>query len=253
MDRSKLVTLAAVVFAGLGVAWALRAGGCRLSAPAPPPTGTTDTAAVAHLGAISEFLEPTDEAERASIVTGVAASLRARLTESDGRLDARDDLLLRMVRERIELMLDPDYDRYLAQVTAWTGRDGAEAVKGTMFEDRALWEAFAAAARSAAIGPEGVLVRGGAESLADPESLAGGARATLGDPGYYGAAPLLARGAEVRDVVIPMIVYTAEEPKGFVAYATIGFVWDQNRRTWVPYETGLQDPTGQRATPPLWI
>jgi hypothetical protein len=251
-NRSNLTIIAAAAFAGLGAVWALKSAGC-LSRANPPPTAITDTAAVENLNAISEFLEPADDAERAALASEVRETILTRTAERKSVPDERDRLLARLVEERIALILSPDYDRYLDQITAWTGRNASEAIKGTMFENRELWTAFANAGASAAIAPEGVLIRTASESLADPDSLAGGYRATLEDPGYYGTAPLIAAGAEVRDVVIPMVVYSAEHPKGLLVYATIGFVWDANRSTWLPYKTGVQDPTGENAVTALWI
>jgi hypothetical protein len=253
IKRSSITLFVATAFAGLGVAWTLRSAGCMSSSTLPPPSPIADTAAVEHLSSIVEFLEPANETERAAIVTEISDTLRRRISQSKAAPDPRDQILIRLVAERVRLIMDPDYDRYLDQVTAWTGSDARQSVRGTMFESPELWNIFANAAKAAAIAPEGVLIRSGAETLADPESLTGGFRATLQDPGYYGSAALLAANAEVRDVVIPMMVYSPENPKGVVVYATIGFVWDRVRNTWVPYKTGVQDPVGSHTVTALWI
>ena len=208
-----------------------------------------DEAGVARLEALDAFAAADTPSDAARIADEIVERVGASLDEArdEGAYVPYESQLRELIRERVRLTLDPDYDAYVRHVGELLGRDGASALEGTMFEDEKLWRGFAQPSREVqiAIDPARAMIERGDQFVG--EGMAGGQRTLITDPGIYGAVALAESGAPRVDVEIPMMLiptHDGADASGMVVFVTMRFVLDASRGVWLPYQTVTSDPTG---------
>ncbi len=218
-----------------------------------------NTVAIAELDMIDSFIEPSTPEEGNQVAEQLAdraLSTPGLLQSTDGRSLPNEQQLRQLVIDRVSLMFNPDYDVYVTQVGELLGRDGHEALQGTMFEDSKLWLVFADTYDYAGVAIETTRATLDLGSVTLGEDLWGGRQTTFGDPGVYGSNRLVEQGSTVFNIGIPVMLPPDNTPtsKIKVLYATLSFVWDPSRNKWIPYRTAVYDPTGTLgALPVLWM
>ncbi len=246
--RSAFLVLGFVVAAG-GVGFFAMTSYRSFTPPAnPTPDGALiNVEGAAALEATRQFLTPQTEEDRAQVPDRIAEAMRSVSP------DPRDAALMGIMRERLAIAVNPDYERYVAHVAAVTGQS-AGAVRsqlGDVFRER--WEISSQGLRNASFGLDGCEIQPGDRIL----NRAGGGVAMRNDPGIYGSARLLAdERAELRQVSIPVILYLSlgGQPQTLLVNFVTGFVWDASRSRWIPFIAGFYDPSGQEERLPApWI
>lgn len=245
-QRSILLLGAAVAVGGVGF---LARSVYRAFAPRPPQPVTTflDATGSQALEASEQFLSPVTEQDRVDIPARLAEAARADSP------DPRDDQLRAVFRERLEIALQPDFDRYVAHIASLTGRPAHE-IRAELGEHfRSSWETSTRTLAGASYALDGCEIRPGDRDLISE----GGAIARRTDPGIYGSALLLAdENAELRVVRVPVMFSVSMNGVGqtYLLYFTNSFVWDGHRSVWIPFAAGYHDPTGMETRLPApWI
>jgi len=222
-------------------------------------SGLVNEIGAAELDSIEYFIEPGSPEEGEQVADQLADrafSTPDLLQPINGRTLPNEQQLRQLLTDRIELMFHPEYEVFVNQVGDLLGRDGHEALRGTMFEDEKLWYAFANVYKYAGVAIETTRATLDLGSVTIGEGLWGGRQTTFGDPFVYGSNALVENGATVFSVGIPVMLPPENTPEGkiMVVYATLSFVFDEYRGKWIPYRTAVYDPTGTLgALPVLWI
>ncbi len=249
---SRIPPILAAIFLIAAIGFALRSAGYLNFNPSqtPAPDTPQDLAGIARLDEIETFESAETPQRAASIANQIADHALDKLSQQTSAEGARlpnEDQLRDLVRERVRLTLDPDYDEYTRHVAELLSRDAAEALKGTMFEDPNLWNAFAQRNRQAqiAIKPTHAILERG--DLPTGVGLQGGQRASITDPGIYNSTPLAESGALRVDINIPMTLppnHDAPDASVMTVFVTMSFVHDPQTGIWLPYKTTTTDPSG---------
>lgn len=253
MKKKEWITISlAASFAAIGLVflWITVVGGGR-GAQSSENTTVPELTKAAALDAIDSFVEPaTIEEGRQVAVDVVDRAFRSdRLTDSLGGANLPNEFQLRaLIRARIELMYDPDYEVFVDQIGELMSTDGREALRGSFFEDEQQWNAYANHYRYAGAAIESVQATVDYESVTVGAGLKGGRQTTFTDDKVYGSQGAVDRGGMIFSVDLPVMLPPGNGPdaKIMVLYATLSFVWDSSRSRWLPYRTAVFDPTGNQ-------
>jgi len=203
---------------------------------------------VVRLESIDTFDRIESPEHAARIGQRIADGSLSQLSNADEGADVPYESQLReLIRERVRLTLDPDYDAYVRHVGELLGRDGASALQGTLFGDPKMWSAFAEPNRQAHVAIDSARATLGYGALSLGEGMAGGRQTSMTDPEIYGAKALAESGAPRVDVEIPMMLpptHDGPDASVMVVFVTMRFVLDASRGVWLPYQTVTSDPTG---------
>jgi hypothetical protein len=248
MKHRSVVPALSVVIAAGGVGFLAVSLYRSTTAPSPTPVPTyTNTEAAALLESAEQFLTPLTPEDRAAIPDRLAEAARPTSPSP------REVALLEVFRKRMALTVDPDFDRYIDHVAELTGRT-PNAVRSELGDAyRTRWENASKVFRDASYSTDGCEILPGERD----KVREGGRMVFRRDPGVYGSEALLARDdAELMEVRLPIILSLSFDGEGktLLLYLVTGFVWSDDRSTWIPHFTGLYDPTAQEdRIPGPWI
>jgi hypothetical protein len=244
--RPILILGVAAATAGIGF-FAINAYRSFATPPPRPVTTFIDEDGSEALEASEQFLSPVTDQDRLDIPARLAEAAQAASP------DPRDDMLRAVFRERLEIALNPDFDRYVDHIASLTGRT-TSAIRAELGEPfQARWETSTNSLRNASYALDGCEIIPGKRDLVGD----GGAAARRTDPGVYGSAALLAdENAELRTVRVPVMFSMSMNGVGqtYLLFYTTAFVWNNERSVWVPFAAGYHDPAGmEERLPAPWI
>ncbi len=256
MNRKLSFSLAAGI-AIFGIVFLATRFSSRLRSHKPSQnTGYVNEIGVAELDSIEYFIEPSSPDEGAQVAEQLAKRAFSTIQQVGEQSLPNEGQLRQLLIDRIKLMFNPEYDVFVNQVGDLLGRDGHEALRGTMFEDEKLWYIFTNTYKYAGVAIDATRATLDLGSVTMGVGLWGGQQTTFGDPGVYGSNALVENGATVFSVGIPVMLPPENTPEAkiMVVYATLSFVFDKSRGKWIPHQTAVYDPTGTLgALPSLWM
>lgn len=222
-------------------------------------TPVVDEVQVARLDEVDDFTEPStpDQVEQVARRLVDQAFSAQELEQSGSRQSLPNaEQLRQLIRSRLMLMYNPNYEEYVRQIGELLGGDGHAALAGSMFEDEALWYAHANRYRYTGVAIDTARATLDFDSVSMGKGRMGGRQSTFTDIKVYGSAELVNNGQPVFSLEVPVMLPPENTPdaKIMVLFATMSFVWDPSRNKWLPYRTALYDPSGTLGPiPPLWM
>lgn len=218
-----------------------------IAVPSASAVEYTNKEAGAALEQATQFLTPLTPEDRAEIPARLAEAARP-VSPTD-----RDRSLLKVFRQRMELLVSPDYQRYVEHVAELTGQSATSVRQQLGDQHQTRWENAARLFQDASYSTDGCEIIAGERDLV----RFGGQITTRRDPGVYGSERLLAgENPELIQVRLPVILAMSFDGEGqtLLVYLVMAFVWDEARANWMPYVTGLYDPMLQEdRLPAPWI
>lgn len=251
--RNRIVVLGALVAAigaGIWIFW-----------PAPraiPTRGTVAAIDIARLNGAT-LIRAKSEAEVVDIArklerSVIAAAARLPPDRALTDLQARD--LAKLARVRVELFLNPDYERYREHVIALTGRDPQGADAAGIVTSPEAWKKRADGYRFAPIDPESADVRCDYHLGHDPVDTFAGHRTLISDSKkFYSSIGLSPKGSgrSVYTVTMPIEITSIKTTQPIRVFLTLWCVWLPDRHHWVPWAMGFNDAMDQSPMLPPWI
>ena len=225
----------------------------------PSGNGYANSLGEAELDSIQSFQELSNSEESRLIAEEIAGrALEAPgLTQmTDGAKIKNEQQLRSLIEDRVDLILDPEYEKFVSHIEELLGRDGNDALQGTMFADKGLWERFSGAYKYAGVSVDSVRSTLDLSSVTIHQGLWGGAATDFTDPGLYGTADLNLDAAKFFSVSVPLMIQPENTPdaKIMVVWGILSFVWVESKQKWLPYRNSVYDPSGTlEQVPPLWI
>lgn len=249
MTKRRVLVFFAVFLAAGGLVFLGRSL-YRVTTPASPQRSFQDTANradVEALESVRQYLTPQSPEDRAELPNQLVKAARSTSPSP------RELALLEVFRQRMAILVDPTFDKYIEHVAYLTGKT-PETVRRELGNDyQRRWEASAKIFEDASFGLDGCQLLPGQRDLIP----AGGQITSRKDPGVYQTGSLLSNTeVELARIQVPLILPVDFDgnPRTVLLYLVSGFVWDEARSTWLPYVTGLYDPTSQEdIIPAPWI
>lgn len=258
-NHLKLVVAAGVCVAGLAaLIFALRGGPSK-----PRSHGGLTVAANIQVAREAVLTTPKSSEDVAETLGAFAAQLRVECSRLPPELaipSEQTDAFVSLCTERLRLVMEPDYQRYLEHVRQLTGREIGPDGSGAFYSDRKTWETYALGFRWLPIDVGAVQVRVRWKDGREVDGIGGGHTTGVGDHKKYysrvGDDPLGSRNsrADVYDVRVPVEVTDLRTESKLRAFLIITLRKSPDEPRWMPQFMGINDPTGRETTlPPLWL
>ncbi len=206
-----------------------------------------DEHAIGRLDSANVFLSPVSDELRAEIPARLAQVVR-----SDHDIEHQEELM-QLFEERLSLLIDPDFNKYIEHVARLTGRGQAQvrASLSDRFVER--WDIDTRIFKEASFAVDSCLLSRGDTA----RMQVGGTVLAKRDPGVYGTDALLANPeAILADIRIPIMMAVTMNGEGstLLLELVMGFVWNETRGTWVPHVVAFHDPSSEIERLPVpWI
>lgn len=255
--RHRVLLAGAIVITGLLVAalgfvrWSNRTE----TADRAPAPGLARVAALES----ASYLLPEGPADVNAAVQRVGVALRARDHSGRSNLSPQAaEALIRVAEHRLRMYLDPDYDRYLAHVSALTGEPESALRESGRLMERDEWERAADDLARAQLAPDSATIRpvflGGASV---EQEMIGHMTYRRDATGIYSDAlrPDPARTPiDVYEIEIPVRIpdpFRAE--KRVEVYFVMRLFRDAQSTKWLPWQSGYADPSDELRLGAPWL
>lgn len=251
--------LVAVFVAAAGIAFAIMMLRTRQPAAVPAPA-VVDHEGVEQLrGARMMPVASGDAAAREDLRAAVQTQVKPRIAASaagSGLSEAQAGSLASIGAERLAIFAAPSWDAYARQHLALTGKDARELAEAGEALPEATWNKLASVFGGAEFDLEKITVRASVLRGEPAWSQGGGRLTTSTDQGgQYAGSPETGPPEEVWDVVVPIRL---PKWKGSDGPIDLFLINSYRRRPsdgrWVPYSSGVYDPSGgARYLPTPWL
>lgn len=229
----------------------------------PRPHGGLTVAADIQVTRDAVLTAPGSSEEVAEAVSSFAAKVRVECLQLPPDLampPQQIDEFVALCTERLQLVLEPDYLRYLEHVRSLTGREIGPDGSGAFFNVRETWEKYASKFRWLPIDVSIVQVRARWKGGHEIAGFNGGH--TYGVPDskkYYSPVkndPMAPRDAQadVYDVRVPVEVTDTDTGSKLRTFLVMTFIRSPAEPRWMPRFMGINDPTERESRlPPPWL
>lgn len=257
--RHALILCAVMVVAG-ALILSMWFGGALRSSPKAPPSPGQGTAWV--LTESAKFITPSDVAEVPSIVATFSEACQAacaQLSTNHAFDGAGYGRLCDAATERLQLYLDPSYEKYREYSQRLSGRDPRGLTVMNIMGDEKSWAIAEDDLRLLPLDPDAVHVRAlfiRGRDVSEP--ISSGGYGFRSDSGKYfsnvGDNPTAMR-ATVYEVMVPVLVQELFPPNERAPLVLgMAFVLDESTGAWKPWRMSYHSPVkDDRVYPTPWL
>lgn len=209
------------------------------------------------------LVRPASSQDVAALVAVFSERLRAACEElpPEHRLESkRAENLVRLASERLLLLLDPSYERYLDHLRQLTGREISQDGEGSFIGGPDAFAKFGGAFKWSPVDPGMAEVRVRWSRGSRIGGKAGGH--TYGVPDskkYYSSVGVLdkdleAARADVYEAWVPLEAKDTATGGELRVFLVMAFISTPQEPRWMPRFMGINDPTGgDTSLPPPWL
>lgn len=209
--------------------------------PMPPFTGDTpasDEPAMQRVEAVSGDMQNLADFRRDP--EGVRSTIKSRILDHRGLIPHAPEQLAEAAASRLMLYIDPDFNEYVRQIVAFSGREPdftGRRLQALEFTPE-NWKAVADVS-----GPKRLAI--GQLRLRTPsEHEAARSSGAYRRDGYQDYSRLDPTQANLRRISIELPATLPAIGGGtYEGFFVLTFAWDASRRTWVPIFTSAEDPS----------
>jgi hypothetical protein len=259
-DGIKFLVATVVFFTGLAVVSVVWFGGGSEKQRAHP--GLT-VAAHIQIAREATLTTPKSSQDVTTAITSFASVLRAACSGLPPELampPEQIDEFVSLCAERLQLVMEPDYPRYLEHVRSLTGREIGQDGSGAFYNVRETWEKYAMKFRWLPINVDTVQVLALWKDGDKLDAPWGGHTTGVGDHKKYytriGDDPMGPRDAkaDVYDVWVPVEVADTQTGSKLRTFFVLTLIRSPDEPRWMPRFMGVNDPSaGDTSLPPLWL